>query len=206
MSDHEEPRRPVNKLLDVHDKTTLDNIRAYLWDPEVNAEKITAHMKEVLIRLRKAHNLLFEFKLNKKVAELLCSEYKYSMSTGYRDIAAAKLIFGVRNDATKEYDRHLYIAWLRESALRAQTAGDYMAESRLLSQAIKLEQFDKPEAEDDGLREAPPTFIIQNNPELVGGKRIKNLDERISRFKHKRRQDSLGVEEAQIISEESEES
>lgn len=130
--------------------TTLDRVKGYMMYGE-NRVPLTKKEKDILVRWDAAFTLLVNYHSNEQAIPLLMTRYKISRAQAYRDIRAARDLYGDINKTSKEADRIIALEWtIKTFQLAAkQRPPDLENMNRAISNYIKLKALD---------REDPETF------------------------------------------------
>lgn len=130
--------------------TTLDRIKGYMMYGE-NKIPLSVKEKEILDRWDAAFTLLVNYHSNEQAIPLLMTRFTISRAQAYRDVRAARDLYGDINKTSKEADRIIALEWtIKTFQLAAkQRPPDLDNMNRSISNYIKLKALD---------REDPETF------------------------------------------------
>lgn len=152
----------IDYLMD-RSKTEIDLIIAHIKSPAEMPLK-DKRLAERLKRIKKADDLLYQWKVTKTVVDMMVTIFKehdpkYSLATAYRDVADAKLIFSF--DVNKKYERLMLAEWIKKTMLKAITGNkpDYRAYSSMAATLAKVLGLDREEIDIPDLSQLQPPDI-----------------------------------------------
>lgn len=150
---------------------------------EMQNAGLTEPQRKRIVRLREMYLFWLEHPTHPDRAIVAELRQRHSISTtqAYDDVRLVKLCIGNVNQVTKDYLRWKFIACCDEAIEMARTKEDASAYAKVLSAMVKGLGLDKEEMlRADYSQIVPQTFEITDNPEVLGMKRIPNLDSKIS--------------------------
>lgn len=122
--------------------TTLDRIWAHcVW----GEDKMPLSEKELEIkdRLDTAFSLLTTFHSPEQAIPMLRSKYGISVAQAYRDIAAAKRLYGDITESSKEADRYILSEYAMRALQLATKEKDIKGMNMAIGNLIKLKRLDQ---------------------------------------------------------------
>lgn len=122
--------------------TTLDRIWAHcVW----GEDKMPLSEKELEIkdRLDTAFSLLTTFHSPEQAIPMLRSKYGISVAQAYRDIAAAKRLYGDITESSKEADRYILSEYAMRALQLATKEKDIKGMNAAIANLVKLKRLDQ---------------------------------------------------------------
>lgn len=171
-------------------KNTLQYCEKYLFSDIDIMEKdnVPAAIVNRIIRIRDVYTqwLQSPSKSDRDFVNYLKSNYNLSDSICYDDIHIIKFLLGNINKASKEFHRWKVNAMIERSYAIAENRKDARGMAAATANYIKANQLDKAEevSIDWDVVYVQP-FDITENPEVLGIKRIPNIDKKIAAMKER---------------------
>lgn len=150
---------------------------------EMQNAGLTEPQRKRIVRLREMYLFWLEHPTHhdRAIVAELRQRHNISTTQAYDDVRLVKLCIGNVNQVTKDYLRWKFIACCDEAIELARTKEDASAYAKVLSAMVKGLGLDKEEMlRADYSQIVPQTFEITDNPEVLGMKRIPNLESKIS--------------------------
>ncbi|HAN19625.1 MAG: hypothetical protein A2X13_14705 [Bacteroidetes bacterium GWC2_33_15] len=149
--------------------TVLDRIKGYMIYGESRIP-LSKKEKDVLERLDAAFTLLVNYNSNEQAIPLLMNRFTISRAQAYRDVRAARDLYGDINKTSKEADRIIALEWTIKTFQMAakQRPPDLGNMNRAISNYVKLKALDREDPEtfrEEDLQQHNYYMILQINGE-----------------------------------------
>lgn len=155
--------------------------KIFAWHTSGGEKELSETLKKQLDRWTFARGCFNDdaYYQNSEVANSLVTEYGISLQQAYKDIANCKRLYKYLEQADYEFEKVMHIErikrYMRDAEKLKEKGLGILA--KLAAELSKIYGFDK-EKEQSAVP-VDINIIAMDNPELVGGKRIKNLEAEI---------------------------
>lgn len=171
-------------------KDTLDYCEKHLFSDvqKMQKDNVPGAIINRIVRIRDVYMqwLRTPSKNDRDIVAYLMSNYNIQNSIAYEDIKIIKYLIGSIQKASREFHRWKANAMIERSFAIAENRKDARAMAAATANYIKANQLDKTEEQSidwDVVLVQP--FDITENPEVLGIKRIPNIDKKIAQMKEK---------------------
>lgn len=156
--------------------TLFERIRQhYLSDREISDTD-----DAIRKRWETAHSLMLDdVQCDKDVVKILEERFEISQAQAYRDLAAAKKLFGDLRKSTKESLRYLVTQWGIELYRMAKEAEDFKGMEKALDRITKANNLDKDDIDlPDPSKIQPPVQILSISLEFLDSRFAEMIDDK----------------------------
>ncbi len=158
-------------------ESTLERIRRYYLE-----EDFVLTQKEEDLRQRYSaafSSMLNDHESDKNVVSILMKEYSISEVQAYRDIAAARVLFGDIRNSNKEALRYMVTEWAKELFRLAREKKDFKGMEKALERITKANNLDKEDQDlPDPSKIHPPVQLLTINFNFIDSEFFKYIDEK----------------------------